>query len=512
MFSGVSAVVVSGLYDFSKASGDIIMRNIVKLGGKAVHYKQPLPKQYTHVITPSDITHDRMLECLKLTELPQSLIVSAAWAIESVKCKRRLPEGDYLWREVSPRKTSLPDNVNPNPKKASPLQQSPPRSPQYFYESQVDQSVATAVQKSPYQPKYSQVDQATQDKWDSKKHLFSFAMESSDHAKNDSLAKVFEFLEESYKLLDDKGRHFSYREVVARLHSLPFKVSCVEQLKGQHKFGEKILRKIGEILETGTCRRAEALKKHELLNCINTFNKIWGVGHQTAKQLYRAGYRTIEQIKENPPKFLNANQLVGLELFDEINEKMPREEAALIIERVEQTSKAVVRGRPLVITPCGSYRRGRQLVGDVDILMTFEDGGDYTGVLEQIVTSLEAEGLLTHRLIFSGKSEFKKPSHDLYGGVCRLPGGKHRRIDLKFYPRQNYAWALLHFTGSAHFNRSLRLFAKKKGFRLSDEGYFSAVRTKGETMHSSLSAVCYTEADIFALFGMNYKTPEERDI
>jgi DNA polymerase lambda len=144
--------------------------------------------------------------------------------------------------------------------------------------------------------------------------------------------------------------------------------------------------------------------------------------------------------------------------------------------------------------------------------MTFEDGGDYQGVLEQIVGTLEAEGLLTHRLTFSGKTEAKRPSHDLYAGVCRLPGGKHRRIDLKFYPRQNFAWALMHFTGSASFNRSLRLFAKKKGFRMSDEGYFSAVRVHGETVHGTLSAVCYTEADIFALFGIDYKAPEERDI
>lgn len=512
MFSGVSAVVVAGLFDFSKASGEIIIRNITKLGGSASIYKQ-VPRSFTHAIVPSDITHERLLKCLNVADLNGILVVTAAWAVDSVKTKRRLPEGDYLWTESRARKTSLPENVTSRSPKTSPLVQSPPRSPQYFFEASVDQAVKSEVTISPHFPKFSQVNSETQEKWEHKKHLFSFAMDSNDLNKNDDIAKVFEFLEECYKLLEDRGRHFSYREAVARLHSLPFKVTCVEQLKGQYKFGTKLLKKIGEILQTGTCKRAEAFKRHEMLNCVKLFNQIWGVGHTTAKQLYRSGYRSIESLKADPPKYLNPNQRVGLELLEELNERIPREEAAQIIEIVTQVSKVVVRERPLMVTPCGSYRRGRPLVGDVDILMTFEDGSDYQGVLEQIVVQLEAEGLLTHRLTFSGKTEAKRPSHDLYAGVGRLPGGKHRRIDLKFYPRQNYAWALLHFTGSANFNRSLRLFAKKKGFRLSDEGYFSAVRCQqGETLHGTLSAVCYTEADIFALFGIEYKTPEERDI
>lgn len=65
-------------------------------------------------------------------------------------------------------------------------------------------------------------------------------------------------------------------------------------------------------------------------------------------------------------------------------------------------------------------------------------------------------GLLTDDLSSSGE-------HDSYMGVCMLEGSRHRRIDMKVYPAAEYAFALLYFTGSGYFNRSMRLFAEKKG-------------------------------------------------
>ena len=73
---------------------------------------------------------------------------------------------------------------------------------------------------------------------------------------------------------------------------------------------------------------------------------------------------------------------------------------------------------------------------------------------------------------------------DSYMGVIKLPetadSGKryHRRIDIKVYPPEQYAFALLYFTGSDHFNRSMRYYAKKlgwegnrrQGYSLSDKG------------------------------------------
>ena len=79
------------------------------------------------------------------------------------------------------------------------------------------------------------------------------------------------------------------------------------------------------------------------------------------------------------------------------------------------------------------------------------------------------EQFLTHDLTFQKDGNQKK-----YLGVCKLPNQpgsqntKHRRLDIIVVPPTEKATAMLYFTGSAHFNRSMRLMATKKGMSLSE--------------------------------------------
>jgi DNA polymerase lambda len=59
-----------------------------------------------------------------------------------------------------------------------------------------------------------------------------------------------------------------------------------------------------------------------------------------------------------------------------------------------------------------------------------------------------------------------------YHGVFRLlePGSKHRRLDIICVPYNEMGCALLYFTGSDYFNRSMRHFAKQRGYSLSQHG------------------------------------------
>jgi DNA polymerase lambda len=71
---------------------------------------------------------------------------------------------------------------------------------------------------------------------------------------------------------------------------------------------------------------------------------------------------------------------------------------------------------------------------------------------------------------------------------------------------------LLYFTGSDYFNRSMRLFAEKKGFTLSDHGLARVGKAKGEKVAKGMGIPCETEEDVFKALGLPYKTPAERDI
>ncbi len=141
---------------------------------------------------------------------------------------------------------------------------------------------------------------------------------------------------------------------------------------------------------------------------------------------------------------------------------------------------------------------------------------------------LKARGQVTHHLTFVDESYFKemptqsedfhesifppyKDGYQSYMGVFASPliKGKHRRLDIKFYPYRERAFAMLYFTGNMFFNRSIRLYAKRrKGMKLDDQGLFNM--PKGSTSKGK-RIKCNTEEEIFERLGLVYREPHERD-
>ena len=152
------------------------------------------------------------------------------------------------------------------------------------------------------------------------------------------------------------------------------------------------------------------------------------------------------------------------------------------------------------------------MCGDVDILITRSDNTPITGTLEKLVVYLEKQNFLKERLSLSGKSSDK--AREMYMGVCKVQGANAlaRRIDIKVYPKESFGFALLYFTGSDYFNRSMRLFAVKKGFTLSDHGLAPVSRAGGSKVSKGIGVPCQTEEEVFKALGLPYKTPAERDL
>jgi DNA polymerase lambda len=497
LFKGVIAVIISGVAGFTKVSGEIIQKNIEKLGGEAECYKNGniIRQDATHIIASSNIPRNTF----SFDEYQHAYLVNPSWAIDSYQQKVRQSEDRYTFSPRAdicnfPLKRLREDSDQDTYSVSKQLIQS--ESPTIIKLEDTKDLLLTPESKT-NKPDHSpskgsfikdlrkpSISPSQEEFWESKKHHFQFAQnprEITNH--NDHITSVLEELMNNYDLLRDKGRYLAYREAVIRLKSYPTKITDSNQLKGVYKFGQKMLRKIEEILETGTLYRVEAMKQQHYLNSIKQFKEIWGVGSIIADKLFRQGYRTIQDIRENIPSFFNQNQRIGLQYYDEFLQKIPREEVKEISNRVELTARRLAGERSLTSIPCGSYRRGRALCGDVDILMTFEDPNSCEGFLSCLVEELKKEGLVTDSLHVSDRwDNNKKHVSHMFAGVCRLPFSIHRRIDIKIYPRQYYAWALMHFTGSANFNRSIRLFAKKKGYRLSDEGIFPAIRVQGEVL------------------------------
>ncbi|KAM6066805.1 DNA polymerase lambda isoform 4-T8 [Chlamydotis macqueenii] len=269
--------------------------------------------------------------------------------------------------------------------------------------------------------------------------------------------------------------------------------------------GKRMAEKILEILESGHLRKLDHIS--ESVPVLELFSNIWGAGVKTAQMWYQQGFRTLDDIRSKAS--LTSQQTVGLKHYADFLERMPREEAAEIEKTVREAALALKPG--LICVACGSYRRGKPTCGDVDVLVTHPDGQSHRGVFSKLLESLHRSGFLTDDLV----SQEDNGDQKKYLGVCRLPGPaqRHRRLDIIVVPYSEFACALLYFTGSAHFNRSMRALAKTKGMSLSEHALSSAVvrGPGGVKVASGHTLPTPTERDVFLQLGLPYREPSERD-
>lgn len=87
-------------------------------------------------------------------------------------------------------------------------------------------------------------------------------------------------------------------------------------------------------------------------------------------------------------------------------------EAALcsvIIHQVKEMAVSIKTG--LIVMACGSYRRGKQTCGDVDILITHPDGHSHCGVYTELINRLTATGIYRFIILvyLAGNSSIRFP-------------------------------------------------------------------------------------------------------
>jgi DNA polymerase lambda len=227
------------------------------------------------------------------------------------------------------------------------------------------------------------------------------------------------------------------------------------------------------------------------------FSSIFGVGPKTALKWYNKGYKTFEDLTEKCE--LTHQQQMGIKYYSDIQERIPREEVEEIEEKVKEIAHSI--NKELTITICGSFRRGAKTCGDVDVLIM--DPTEEIDTLPNLIDALTKCGLLRDHL-----SNSKSNS---YMGICKIREF-NRRIDIKVYPKNQYAFALLYFTGSNYFNRSMRYYAEKKGFSLGDKNLKEVIRVSKQKVHESDGIECSTEEEIFKALGLEYKEPTERNL
>ena len=227
---------------------------------------------------------------------------------------------------------------------------------------------------------------------------------------------------------------------------------------------------------------------------------------------------------------MNRCQKIGLKHYEDINTKIPRDEVASILRHVQYVTDDVCGGPGIVLcTACGSFRRGASSSGDIDIILlpaSTEPRHDKRAldVYDRVRRRLTQTGFIVDTLTWPNlfkENEGLNPPTESKGfmGLCKLPSdsasysGIARRLDLKAYPRCQGAFATLYFTGSAHFNRSMREFCKKSGLTLSDAGLALTYRDEGGHKAKTLASIrADTEEDVFEALGIEYVGVTYRDV
>ncbi|KAK6185803.1 hypothetical protein SNE40_007953 [Patella caerulea] len=323
---------------------------------------------------------------------------------------------------------------------------------------------------------------------------------------NQAITAKLEEMVKNYESTNDKWRAFGYQKAIQALRSYPKQISTWEEARNLRGVGAKLADKIWEIAESGELRKLNEFKSSDDIKILNMFTDVWGAGPTTARAWYQQGFRTLEDLRTKAK--LTSQQKVGVRLYDDLLERMPRSEAGEIETVVREAAESIQSG--IIAQACGSYRRGKATCGDVDVLLTHPDGKSHRGVFTKLIEKLTNEGFLTDHLVSIEDSGNQKK----YLGVCILKGEnrKHRRLDIIVVPYDEYGCALVYFTGSAHFNRSLRHMAKKMNMSLNEHALkYGVVRKGNEKIHEGTIIPTPTEKSVFEHFKIPYRPPEERD-
>ncbi|KAI3886322.1 hypothetical protein MKW92_050520 [Papaver armeniacum] len=329
---------------------------------------------------------------------------------------------------------------------------------------------------------------------------------------NRNITEIFGKLINIYRALGEDRRSFSYYKAIPVIEKLPFKIESVDQVKHLPTIGKSMQDHIHEIVTTGKLSKLEHFETDEKVRTINLFGEVWGIGPATALKLYEKGHRTLNDLKNEDS--LTHSQRVGLEYFEDIKKRIPRNEVQDMELLLQKAGEEVLPGVSVVCG--GSFRRGKATCGDMDIVITHPDGTSHKGFLAKYVKHLKDLNFLREDLIFSTHSEEGTDSGvDTYFGLCTYPGRETRhRIDLKVYPRDIYAFGLIAWTGNDVLNRRLRIIAESKGYRLDDTGLFLATQgsdgKKGARATKSLSL--NTEKEVFDFLSFPWLEPHERNL
>ena len=311
-----------------------------------------------------------------------------------------------------------------------------------------------------------------------------------------SQKSITQILENIAMLLEIKGENLfktrAYYNAAKTLSGVTnldelIKEKRLKEIKG---IGEALSKKIEEYSETGKMGYYEELTK-DIPESLLELMEIPNLGPKKIKVLYdELGVSNMGELEYT----CKENRLIHLAGFGEKTQEkvlkgiefLKRHKGEFLFgdiypeaEGIKNRLAAFV--RPEWVEVCGSIRRRKEIVRDMDILVATED--------RQKVTTFFVSMPEVEEVLVTGET---KTSVRMKSGI---------EADLRVVTREEFPYALMHFTGSKEHNVRLRGIAKKKNWKLNEYGLFA-----GEKL-----VECVSEGEIYRALDLPFIPPELRE-
>ena len=316
---------------------------------------------------------------------------------------------------------------------------------------------------------------------------------------NEAIANV---LDEIGDLIELKGenvfRAVTYRQVARSIRDLrePLAALLEQGRLGEiPKTGPSVTEAITQLIQTGESKRHADLLAAVPAGLI-TLLRVSGVGPATARTIHKElGITSIDELEE-AAKAGRLRQLPKIQAKTEENilksiTALRQRTGRSLIHHARAAANEMIttlRERTDIaqISICGSSRRYRETIGDIDLLVAASDAAP---IMNAFVSAPSVERVLAHG--------------DTKSSVVVARG---LQIDLRVVPPDSWGAALLYFTGSKEHNVRLRGHALRKKQLLNEYGLYAVgAEARGQEIASR------TEEDVYAALGMDWIPPELRE-
>lgn len=312
---------------------------------------------------------------------------------------------------------------------------------------------------------------------------------------NEDIAAVFDEIADLLEIEGDNPfRIRAYRNGARTLRELGEDIRTLvergEKITGFPGIGKNLAEKIHEILDTGQCAALQKLRK-QLPADLTELLKLPGLGPKRVHALYHElDIHTLAQLEraardgliQHLPGFGAKTEAHILETVQAHADTTRRFKLAVVGRYAEPLLEYLERAPAVkTVTVAGSYRRARETVGDLDILVIAHNG---RAVIEHFVAYDEVDSVLA-----SGTTR----------ATVMLRNGL--QVDVRVVAAVSYGAALHYFTGSRAHNIAVRGIARKHGLKVNEYGVFRGKkRIAGKT-----------EEEVFGAIGLPWIPPELRE-